>query len=67
MQNKVISILEAQGVNIYRGFHIHEIKTDSSNEICNQIVIRKKADNYEETLKLIQEKDLVILPTRVSK
>lgn len=47
VEKKVFNILSELGIKIYNGYDLHEIKTDASGEVCQEVIIRKKADNFE--------------------
>ena len=49
------------GINIYRGYKLHEIQIDENTKACQTVIFRKNSDNYAEIIEAIALKKQEIL------
>lgn len=60
-EKKIFEAMEKLGVNVHRGYKLHEIHVDEESRLCQGVMFRKNADNYDEIIELIEQKKAAII------
>ncbi|EAR95092.1 hypothetical protein TTHERM_00641200 (macronuclear) [Tetrahymena thermophila SB210] len=61
VEQKIFEFMESKGIQVHKGYNLHQIDVDEETRICQGVVFRKKADNYEEIIQQIEIKKQQIL------